>query len=144
MTNSISRWQGAAMISTMKLTKSTRVMPSPPSVGQDGHQLISRALTRHPVMSADVSAMIVRMRWKNLCKPTMNHCRIWRTEGIVRVTVGIVLECAMIGQNSTKLVNKLMMKQMQRQAMYLKQRLYCNNWQDPRPKQIWESAESDK
>jgi len=78
-------------------------------------------------MSADVSAMIVRMRWKNLCKPTMNHCRIWRTEGIVRVTVGIVLECAMIGQNSTKLVNKLMMKQMQRQAMYLKQRLYCNN-----------------
>jgi len=37
-----------------------------------------------------------------------------------------------------------MAKQMQRQAMYAKRTLYCNELQDLKVKHVWESAASDK
>jgi len=37
-----------------------------------------------------------------------------------------------------------MEKQMQRQVMYAKRRLYCNKWEDLKVNHLWESAASDK
>jgi len=72
-------------------------------------------LTWEPVMSKGMSARMVTMqmlmRWKMHCKPMMNQHRMWRTEGIV-------LESVKIGQYISDLLNTIMAKQMQRQAMY--------------------------
>jgi hypothetical protein len=61
----------------------------------------------------------MRMRRKKHRKPMMDQRRIWRTEGIV-------LESVKIGQYISDMKNPIMAKQMQRQAMYPKRRLYCN------------------
>jgi len=49
----------------------------------------------------------------------MDQRRMWRTEGIV-------LESVKIGQYISDLENTIMAKQMPRQAMYPKRRLYGN------------------
>jgi len=59
------------------------------------------------------------MRRKKHHKPMMDQRRMWRTEGIV-------LESVKIGQYISDMENTIMAKQMQRQAMYSKRRLYCN------------------
>jgi hypothetical protein len=59
------------------------------------------------------------MRRKNHRKPMMDLRRLWRTEGIV-------LESVKIGQYISDLKNTMMAKQIQRQAMYPKRRLYYN------------------
>jgi hypothetical protein len=61
----------------------------------------------------------MRMRRKKHHQPTMDQRRLWRIEGIV-------LECVKTGQYISDLKNSIMAKHMQRQAMYLNRRLYCN------------------
>jgi hypothetical protein len=51
-------------------------------------------------------------------KPMMDGRRLWMTEGKVRESVTIILY---MSDRS----NKIMAKQMQWQAMYLKRRLHC-------------------
>jgi len=59
------------------------------------------------------------MRRNNHRKPMMDQCRMWRTEGIV-------LESVKIGHYISDIYKTIMAKQMQRQAMYPKRKLYCN------------------
>ena len=59
------------------------------------------------------------MRIKKHRKPMMDQSRIWSTEGIV-------LESVKITQYITDLQTTIMAKQMPRQAMYPKRRLYRN------------------
>jgi len=70
-------------------------------------------------MRARMATMRMGMWWKIHCKPMMDQRRMWRTEGIV-------LESAEFGHYISDLYNMIMAKLMQRQAMYLKRRLYCN------------------
>ena len=72
-----------------------------------------------PGMSARMSTMRIWMRRKKQRKPMMDQHRMWRTEGKV-------LESSMIGQYISDLQTMIMAKQMQRQAMDLKRKLYCN------------------
>jgi len=60
----------------------------------------------------------------------MDQCRMWRTEGIV-------LECVKIGQYISDIQNTIVVKQMQRQAMYLKTRIYCNYSHNLQTKHMW-------
>jgi hypothetical protein len=61
----------------------------------------------------------MRMRRKRHRKPSLDQRRMWRTEGIV-------LKSEKIGQYIADMYNTILPKQMQRQAMYPKRRLYCN------------------
>jgi len=70
-------------------------------------------------MRATMATMQIRMRTNKHCKLIMDQRRMWRTEGIV-------LESVKIGLYISDLENTIMAKQMQRQARYPKQRLYCN------------------
>jgi len=83
------------MITTTKVTKLARVIPSPPPAGDAGPQPNSRGLTWEPVMLTDMRATMatirMRMRRKKHPKPMMDQRRLWRTEGIV-------IESVMIGQ----------------------------------------------
>jgi len=70
-------------------------------------------------MTATMVMMQMWMRRKKHRRPMMDQCRIWRTEGIV-------LESVKIGEYISDLQNTIMAKQMQRQAMYPKRRLFRN------------------
>jgi hypothetical protein len=71
--------------------------------------------------------MAMTWMWKKKHrKPTMNQHRMWKTEGIV-------LESAKIGQHISVLYNMIKTKQMQRQVIYRKRRLYCNKSQHLKP-----------
>jgi len=74
-----------------------------------------------PVMSMGMRARMATMRMsrKKHRKPTIDHRRIWRTQGIV-------LESVKIGHYISDMFNPRMAKQMQQQAMYLNRRLYRN------------------
>jgi hypothetical protein len=65
------------------------------------------------------ATMRIWMKRNKHRKPMMEQHRMWRTEGIV-------LESVKIGQYISDMYNRIMAKQMQWQAMYLKQKLYCN------------------
>jgi len=67
----------------------------------------------------------------------MDQRTIWRNEGIV-------LESVKIGQFIPDLLNTIMAKQIQWQAIVPKWRLYCNKWQDLKVKHIWVSAASNE
>jgi len=98
---------GAASIVKMKLMKSTRAIPPLLTANDDGPQLIIRGLTWEPVMSTGMRATIVmmplQMRKKKHRKPMIDQSRIWRTEGIVSETEGIVLDSVKIGQYNSDL-----------------------------------------
>jgi hypothetical protein len=87
MTNFISGCQGAAEIIKLKVMKATCVMPSPPPAGDDGPRLNSRGLTWELVMTTGIRARMATMRmWMRRKKhhtPTMDQCRVCRTEVIV-------------------------------------------------------------
>jgi len=59
------------------------------------------------------------MRRKKHRKPMMDQRRMWRTEAIV-------LEGVKFGQYISDVYNAIMAKEMQRQAIYPKRRLYLN------------------
>jgi len=73
-----------------------------PPAGDDGPQLNSRGMTWEPVMSkgmrATMATLGMQMRRQTHRKLMMDQCRIWRTEGIVLETEGIVLDSVKIGQ----------------------------------------------
>jgi len=71
--------------------------------------------------------MRMRMRRNKHRRPMMDQRRLWRTEGIE-------LESVKIRQYISGMENEIMAKQMQRQAMYLKRRLYCNKSKDLKAK----------
>jgi len=60
----------------------------------------------------------------------MDQRRMWRTEGIV-------LERVKIGLYISDLWNMIKAKQMERQAIYQKRRLYCNMSENLQAKHIW-------
>jgi len=95
MTNFISGYQGAAGIMKMEVMKAMISMASPPPAGNDGLQQNPSCLTLEPVMSTGIRArmatMRMRMRRNKHCKPMMDQCRMWRTEGIVLESVKIGL-----------------------------------------------------
>jgi hypothetical protein len=107
----------------MMVMKVTSKMSSALPAGDDGRWLSSRGLTCEPGMlmgmRARMAMMQMRMRRKKHCKPMMDQCRMWRTEGIV-------LESVMIGQYISDMYNAIMAMNMQWQAMYLMRRMYCN------------------
>jgi len=110
------------VIVKMNVTKAMISMPSATPAGDDRPQPKQSGLTWEPVISmgmrATMATMWMPMRWKKFRKPMMDQCRMWRTEGMV-------VESVKIGQYISDLKNTIMAKQMQRQAMYLKCRLYC-------------------
>jgi hypothetical protein len=65
--------------------------------------------------------MQMLMKEKKHPKPMKNQRRLCRTNGIV-------LESVNAGQNISDIQNKILAKQVQRHAMYLKGRLHCNIW----------------
>jgi len=69
-------------------------------------------------MSARMATMWIQMRRNGHSKPMMDQRRMWRTKGIV-------LESVKIRLYISDLLNTIMEKQMQRQAIYPKRRLYC-------------------
>ena len=77
-------------------------MLSAPPAGDDGLPLNSRSSTWERVMSMGMGAIMVMMRmwmWKKKHRrPIMDQHRIYRTEGILLETEGIVLESVNIGQ----------------------------------------------
>jgi hypothetical protein len=85
-------------------------------------------LTWEPVMSMDMMARMAmlqtRMRW------AMHQHKMWGIEGTV-------LESVKIRQYISDLLNTIMTKQMQQQAMYPNQRQYCNKWHHLKGKHIW-------
>ena len=70
-------------------------------------------------MSVSLAMMRMRMRRNKHCKPMLDQGRMWRTKGIV-------LESVKIRLYISDLRNRIMVKQMQWQAMYLRRRLQCN------------------
>ena len=70
-------------------------------------------------ISAIIATMRMGMRRNTHRKPMMDQHRMLRTEGIVQ-------ESVKIGPYISDMENTIMGKQMQRQAMYPKRRLYCN------------------
>jgi len=102
----------------IKVTKATSVMPSPLPVNDDRPLLNWRVLAREPVvltcMGPAMMAMMQMLMWRKMhCKLMMDQHRIWKTEGIV-------LESVKIGQYISDLENKIMVKYMQQQVMYLR------------------------
>ena len=90
------------MITMMKVTKPTRAIPSPPPADDDGPQLNLKGLTMEPVMSMGMGVTMATMRMWMMRKThrmlMMHQHRIWRTEGIVVETEGIVPESVKIGE----------------------------------------------
>jgi len=115
--------EGAAGITKVKVMKAPSTMPSPPPASNNAPRLNSKDLTSEPEVSLGMRVRMATiwmwMSRKKHRKPMMDQRSMWRTEGIV-------LESVKIGQYISGLQNMIMAKQMQRQAMYLKRRLYCN------------------
>jgi hypothetical protein len=85
----------------------------------------SVGITNEPVMSTVMRvqmAMVLMpmcMRRSNYCKLMMYQHRMWRTDHIVQVII-IIRVCV------SDLQNMIIAKRVQRQAIYPKQRMYCN------------------
>jgi hypothetical protein len=68
-------------------------MPSSPTAVNDWLHLNLGGLPWEPLMAMGIRArmtmMQLRIRWKKHCKTIMDQYRMWRTEGIVLVSVKI-------------------------------------------------------